>query len=460
MKIVKLVFLFCTIIAFNSAKSQEPSTETPIKNDSLETKNDSSKTHLLYNIGMGLYNYRGDVGYIENIGTTENLQPALSAGLEYKLHSSFGLGLNFGYGSLVKNENKGTSNRNFQTSILSGGIAANFHFANGFILAETNRIDPFISIGFDVINFNPKTDSLDANGSVYHYWGDGTIRDIPYNSSGNGNILERDYVYETNLISGNELNLAYSIPVSFGLNFYVTDYFETQLKQTVSITDTDLLDGYAAGSPYDIYMYSSISFILNPSGIGSRKRKSIDFDEIDFVALLKVDSDGDGVKDIDDRCNDTQLDIEVDRFGCPKDKDEDGIPDHLDYEDDTHDTIAQIDSNGVAVHDSIVALNALDSIVTLRQELCLFYPSMCQGDETDIKFGILNNGYADRSLITARAERSKKPIEEIIKVCDTNKDGKITSKEIYESIDNYFDGKIDIELGDIHKLIDYYFEQK
>ena len=122
---------------------------------------------------------------------------------------------------------------------------------------------------------------MDANGSVYHYWGDGTIRDIPYNSSGNGNILERDYVYETNLISGNELNLAYSIPVSFGLNFYVTDYFETQLKQTVSITDTDVLDGHAAGSPYDIYMYSSISFILNPSGIGSRKRKSIDFDEID-----------------------------------------------------------------------------------------------------------------------------------------------------------------------------------
>ena len=460
MKIVKLVFLFCTIIGFNSAKSKELTTSTATRSDSLETEIDSTNTHFLYAIGVGLYNYRGDVGHIENIGTTENLQPALNAGLEYKLHSSFGLGLNFGYGSLVKNENKGDKIRNFQTSILSGGIAANFHFANGFILAETNRIDPFISIGFDLINFNPKTDSLAANGSIYYPWKDGTIRDIPYAPSATGNILERDYVYETNLIPGEELNIAYSIPVSFGLNFYVTDYFETQLKQTVSITNTDLLDGHAGGSPYDIYMYSSISFILNPSGVGSRKRKSIEYDEIDFVALLKIDSDGDGIKDIDDMCNDTQTDIEVDRHGCPKDNDEDGIPDHLDYEDDTHDTIAQIDSNGVAVHDSIVAMNALDSVVTLREELCLFYPSMCQGDESDIKFGILNNGYADRSLITARAERSKKPIEEIKKVCDTNKDGKITSKEIYESIDNYFDGKIDIELGDIHKLIDYYFEQK
>lgn len=460
MKIVKLVFLFCTLIAYNSAKSQELSINTPSENDSLKTKNDSSKTHLLYSVGAGLYNYRGDVGYIENIGTTENLQPAFNAGIEYKLHSSFGLGLNFGYGSLVKNENKGTSNRNFQTSIISGGLVANIHFANGFRLAENNPIDPFISIGFDIINFDPRTDSLDANGSIYHYWGDGTIRDIPQDPSASSVKLERDYVYETDLISGDELNIAYSIPVSVGFNFFVTDYFETQLKQTVSIAITDLLDGHIGGAPNDIYMYSSISFIFNPSGIGSRKRKSTEFDEIDFVALLKVDSDGDGIKDIDDRCNDTQMDIEVDRYGCPKDNDEDGIPDHLDYEDDTNDTIAQIDSNGVAIPDSILAINALDSIVTLREELCLFYPSMCQGDETDIKFGILNNGYADRSLITARAERSKKPIEEIKKVCDINNDGKITSKEIYESIDNYFDGKIDIELGDIHKLIDYYFEQK
>ena len=461
MKIVKLVFLFCALIGFHSVKSQEIPSENSAEKDSLSAQNDSTKTRLLYSVGFGLYNYRGDVGYIENIGTTENLQPAFNAGFEYKLNSSFGLGLNLGYGSLVKNENKGiSSNRNFKTSIISGGLIANFHFANGSILAENHPMDPFISIGFDVINFNPKTDLKDANGNTYYYWGDGSIRDIPFNPQDTNNIrLERDFNYESDLISGDGLNIAYSIPVSVGINFFVTDYFETQIKQTISITNTDLLDGHTGGSPNDIYMYSSISFILNPSGIGSRKRKSKEFDDIDFVALLKGDSDGDGVIDIDDRCNDTQMDIKVDRYGCPKDNDEDGIPDHLDYEINTNDTVAQIDSNGVAIPDSIVALKALDSIVTLREELCLFYPSMCQGDETDIKFGILNNGYADRSLITARAERSKKPIEDILKVCDTNGDGKITSKEIYESIDNYFDGKIDIELGDIHKLIDYYFEQ-
>jgi len=460
MKPVKLVFIFCALLCFNSVKSQDISDSSSVKTDTSISVKDKIKKPILYNVGFGLYNYRGDIGYIDSIGTTENLQPAFSAGFEYKLSSSFGLGINLGYGSLVKNENKGIPNRNFKTTLISGGLSVNIHFANGFILAENYDIDPFISIGFDFINFNPKTDLKDADGNTYHDWRDGTIRDIPFDPRDtSANRLERDYNYETDLLSGDESNIAFSIPVSLGFNFNINNYLQAQLRQTISVTNTDFLDGFQGGSPYDVYMYSSLSFILNPSKIGSKKENSKEFDDIDFIALLKADSDSDGVFDIDDRCNDTELDIKVDRHGCPKDKDEDGIPDHLDQENNTNDTVAQIDTNGVAVPDSIFAIGVKDSIVTLRQELCLFYPSMCQGDETDIKFSILNNGYADRSLITARAERSKKPIEEIIKICDKNKDRKITSKEIYESIDNYFDGKIDIELGDIHKLIDYYFEQ-
>jgi hypothetical protein len=460
MKYVKLVFLFCTIIGLHSVKSQDSTDNSSTNIDTIPSEKDTVKNSILYNIGFGLFNYRGDVGFIDSIGTTENLQPAFNAGLEYKLSSSIGLGLNLGYGSIVKNENKGRDNRNFKTTILSCGLAANIHFANGFLLSQSSRIDPFFSIGFDVINFNPKADSLDANNNKYHYWEDGTVRDINYYPRDSTSIeLTRDFNYETDLLKGNKPNINFSIPISIGLNFTVNNYLQAQLKQTISLTNTDLLDGFEGGSPYDVYMYSSLSFIFNPSKVGSKTENTKEFDEIDFAALLKIDSDSDGIFDIDDKCNDTEPDIKVDRHGCPKDNDEDGIPDHLDYEDNTNDTVAQIDSNGVAIPDSLFAISVIDSIVTLRQELCLFYPSMCQGDETDIKFSILNNGYADRSLISARAERSKKPIEDIVKIFDNNKDGKITSKEIYEGIDNYFDGKIDIELGDIHKLIDYYFEQ-
>ena len=66
---------------------------------------------------------------------------------------------------------------------------------------------------------------------------------------------------------------------------------------------------------------------------------------------------------------------------------------------------------------------------------------------------------AQVGLIPQFANNGNEAIEEIKKLCDINGNGRITSKEIYESIDNYFDGKIDLALGDIHKLIDYFFEQ-
>ena len=117
MKYVKLVFLFCTIIGFHSVKSQDLTDSSLTKNDATLSEIDTTKKPFLYNLGFGLFNYRGDVGYIDSIGTTENLQPAFNAGFEYKISSTLGLGVNLGYGSLVKNESKGIPNRNFKTKL-------------------------------------------------------------------------------------------------------------------------------------------------------------------------------------------------------------------------------------------------------------------------------------------------------------------------------------------------------
>lgn len=45
---------------------------------------------------------------------------------------------------------------------------------------------------------------------------------------------------------------------------------------------------------------------------------------------LPLDSDGDGVPDMLDKCPDTANNIVVDKNGCPEDTDGDGIPDYLD----------------------------------------------------------------------------------------------------------------------------------
>ncbi|MDC1188867.1 hypothetical protein N8089_03650 [Flavobacteriales bacterium] len=453
MNILKLTLVFCILLGSSIAQAQE----TP---DSSSTDKDTSRlAPIYYNMGVGLLNYRGDVGVIKDLGTTENLQVGFHAGVEYKITSSLGVSLNGGYATLTKNERTGNSNVNFQTKVINAGLSASFHFANGFILAEDYRIDPFISIGIDFLSFNSKTDSLDASGNKYFYWEDGSIRNIAQNPTDFGTKLSRDYKYETEIPTSGENDLPLAFPISIGFDFYINPYLKARVKQSVSITNTDFIDGLADGKTNDVLMYSSMSFVFNPSGLGKRSKKHKEYDDIDFAALLKADSDADGVLDIDDKCQFTDEGIKVDRHGCPLDDDHDGIPNHLDQDNKTKKSALEVDTNGVAIPDSLIAREATDTVVTLRDELCQFYPSMCQGEESDIEFQLLNAGKADKSLITSRVEPSKKSIEEIKKLCDINGNGRITSKEIYESIDNYFDGKIDLALGDIHKLIDYFFEQ-
>lgn len=452
MKLFKITLLVVITMLTSKLHAQD-------QQDSLAADTAKKDIPITYNLGVGLFNYRGDVGFIKDLGTTENFQAALNIGADYKIHSAFSAGLNIGLGSLVKNEINNSARRNFQTSVLTAGIRGTFHFANGFILAEGYAIDPFIGIGFDFIMFNPKADLEDNDGNLYFYWPDGSVRDVPFSANASGNILSRDYEYETELLV-DESKTAFAIPITLGFNLKITPYLSAQIAQSVSFTTTDFLDGFEAGQANDLFMYSQVGVKFNPAELGKRSKKNKEYDDIDFVALLKADGDADGILDIDDRCNDTEEGIKVDKFGCPLDEDNDGIPNHLDQEIDTKAEIAAIDTNGVGIPDSIVAIQAADTVVTLREELCEFYPSMCQGDETDIEFQLINVGKADRSLLSSKVEPSKKPIEEIKKLCDLNADGKVSSKEIYESIDAYFDGKLDMDLGDIHKLIDYYFEQE
>lgn len=454
MNLVKYIFLFMAVIGYTAIKAQDNPESAEV--DSSAQK---SSVPLTYNLSVGLYNYRGDVGYTRELGTVESFSPAFHAGAEYAVLSSLGIGVDLGYGSLVKNEIEKNSFRNFKSNIFSGGLRASFHFANGFILSENYPIDPFISVGLDFLSFTPKSDILDQDGNPYYYWQDGTIRDAPQGSP-NANEIQRDHEYETEIPAIDQSKTALAYPVSAGFNFTINSYLKGQLQQSVILTNSDFIDGYVAGKAKDIVLYTSIGVIFNPSGLTKKdKEAKKEFKEIDFVALLKADSDADGVLDIDDKCQFTEEGVKVDNNGCPLDTDGDGIPDHLDKEVETPKNAITVDTNGVEIPDSVLAKNAQDTVVTLREELCQYYPSMCRGDETEIEFQILNTGSADKSLISSKVEPSKKPIDEIKKAVDLNGDGKVSSKEIYESIDRYFDGKSEVDLGDIHKLIDYYFEQ-
>lgn len=454
MKISKqLSFFLLALIGFLNLNAQ---------NDKIEASDStSSKTPISFTLSTGIFNYRGDVGQPKNIGVTESFEIGYSAGIEYTILNTFGFDLTGFYGNVSKNERSIKENKNFKTNISGLSLKGTFHFANGFILSKNNKIDPFLSAGITYIKFNPFQDSLDANGFSYNYWRDGSIRDIDetLDINNSGKIISRDYNYETKIIAAGEELATLSIPVAVGFNFKINSYLSAQLKQTLHFTMSDFIDGEVGGKADDVISYTNIGIVIIPSGYSKRKNKKNDeFEEIDFASILKADSDADGVLDIDDWCQETDNDVKVDKHGCPIDKDNDGVTDDKDKEE-TKETALKIDSNGVTISDSIVALEALDTIVTLREELCAYYPSICQGDESDITFQLLNRGKADKKLLNAKAEISKKTIEEILTYADINKDGEIYAKEIYETIDMFFDGKVDMTLGDIHKLIDYFFEQ-
>jgi len=72
------------------------------------------------------------------------------------------------------------------------------------------------------------------------------------------------------------------------------------------------------------------------------------------------DSDGDGVKDADDACPDTPMNVEVDARGCPVDSDGDGVADYLDNCPDTP-TGAEVNSQGCPLDsDNDGVFNGLD----------------------------------------------------------------------------------------------------
>ena len=58
-------------------------------------------------------------------------------------------------------------------------------------------MEPYIHVGLESIEFLSKTDLQDANGNTYHYWSDGSIKDLAENDPNADNAIDlvRDYTY-------------------------------------------------------------------------------------------------------------------------------------------------------------------------------------------------------------------------------------------------------------------------
>ncbi len=160
---------------------------------------------------------------------------------------------------------------NVQTDVVDGSLVGVFYFDNGKIFGARAAVSPYVLIGGGLMHFTPKGDLLDANGDRYYYWQDRTIRDLSQSdpNASSANIIERDYVYETNLAElrteGTDYSqLTWAVVFGFGFKVRVTDRIYIHGEALLRYTGTDYLDDVASDYP-DTYDNSFQAYASNPN---------------------------------------------------------------------------------------------------------------------------------------------------------------------------------------------------
>ncbi len=362
-----------------------------------------------------------------------------------------GISINGIYGKLSDSERSKTRNLNFQSKILQGDLNFVFHFDNGLMLPKNSIFGPFVFTGISYLKFDPYGDLKNKNNIPYNYWGDGTIRSIPetdQNATG-GTIIQRDYVYETQL---KDPTIAYSrhtwsVPIGIGFNLKALHNLSVNVGATYYLTFTDWIDNYKEGKN-DKYTFANVS--VQYTFGKENDHDNLPYNSIDFSTLDKLDTDGDGVIDLDDKCPGTPKGVKTDNHGCPYDKDEDGVPDYKDKELTTKKN-TPVDVNGVTISEKMLFERQLsyNSSATERSDLFNENPSLSSSEEVETT-----------TLKTKEANStSTNKISLDIKSADTNKDGVISVDEIYAAIDHFFEGDSDFTVEKLNELISFFFEQ-
>jgi hypothetical protein len=340
-------------------------------------------------LGTGMFAFYGDVG-----NNSATYSPLVSrVGFELRASAPITPWLEGGFyalhGRLGVNERSATRNLNFESRVTVGGFQFRYNFHH--ILNPDRVVEPFITVGFESVEFLTKTDLFDSQGRAYNYWSDGSIRDIPENApnAADAVVIQRDYTYESDVRElnadgfGKYLERTWAIPVGVGARMDLGGGFDLRITTTMHHTLSNLIDGVtdeslgdrAGNSRNDRFLFTSASlgFAIPMERKPKVKMTPLSSEELDLI-VMNDDTDGDGVIDLWDNCPNTPAGVAVDANGCPLDGDKDGVPDFMDDELDSAPG-AIVDARGVTIDDDAhlrAMLNYLDSgnvnIVTSRRE--------------------------------------------------------------------------------------------
>jgi hypothetical protein len=377
---------------------------------------DSIKHSALPSImgGIGVTYFNGNINNASGVTPYSTVRTGFSLGVEERPVIFLGVSLSGMYGQLASSERSETpsKNLNFQATILSGELTANLHF-DGLIMKPDAVLSPFIFAGVSFLSGTSYADTRDAKGEPYYYWTDGSIRNEPETAADitTAKIIQRSYKYDSTLGSISTL----CIPVGVGLKFRLTDNILMNVQAAYYFTFSNDLEGYknlstsvnastggaAAALKNEKYLFSvcTIEYHFTPKDnspkVDESRYSNVPWQSID----VKVDTVKANTKDI------SAADAK-----------------RLDSLDQHHDTSA-VDRAAAFFANP----NAGGSIVKSID---------------DQKHNV------DPDKLPAR-----------FRPADKNHDGYISSQEITQTIDEFFDGTSPMTIADINALIDYFFDQ-
>lgn len=195
------------------------------------------------------------------------------------------------------------------------GVEGVVNYINTETLTGDNNVDGFLYRVDGLYHFNPY-------GKI-----------LPYVAAGVGGIS----LHPKN--GDNDLDLL--INYGAGVKYFINDIIMLRgdIRHIVSFDDTHHNLAYTLG----------LAFLFD----GKKEKKAVK------QTPQIVDSDGDGVNDNIDRCQNTPAGVEVNSFGCPFDTDEDGVHDYLDKCPDTPKDMnvdsdgCTLDNDGDGIYDSM-----------------------------------------------------------------------------------------------------------
>lgn len=389
--------------------------------------------------------FLGDVGQKSNANFFSDMRLGYNLGVEYRIGKVLGIGIDGIYGKLAGTNNDKSSHLNFQSTITGGALNLYAFFDK---LGEKEKdVSPYIHAGFGYLMFDPYGDLRDRNTTLYNYWSDGSIRNLEESPANEplSTIIKRDYKYETQLkdsVKSYARNTFY-IPLGIGAKFQMGFRASLRVGVAYNLCMSDYIDNYKKGGN-DSWASANVGINVH---FGKKAKDA--YSNVDFKAVDNSDTDGDGIKDLDDRCLGTPKGVKVDGKGCPEDKDDDGVFDYMDKEL-TSKKGARVDGNGVTINEEELAKRQLawDSLSVERSEGFNNAPSLSYLKEVEAKSKENQSKTGKTAAIPA----------EFIEA-DYNKDGTISAAEITKAIDGFFEGENSFNVEKINKLIDYFFEQ-